>query len=77
VLEISVESYHRPMTHSSSAEPLAAEPADPADLTEAVTSMANTIEQSGVGYPAELNFTLGPLRHDLDQETSQIDGMCA
>jgi hypothetical protein len=64
------------MTHSSSAEPLAAEPADPADLTKAVTSMADTIEQSGVGYPAELN-SLGPLRHDLDQETSQIDGMCA
>jgi hypothetical protein len=56
---------------------LTAEPAAPADLTKAVKSMANTIEQLGVGYLAGLNSALGPLRNELDSEISQINGMCA
>ena len=55
---------------------LTAEPAAPADLTKSVQSMANTIEQLGVGYLAGLNSALGPLRNELDSEISQINGMC-
>ena len=55
---------------------LAAEPAAPADLTKAVTSMANTIEQLGVGYLAGLNSTLDPLRQELNSEIAQINGVC-
>ena len=56
---------------------LTAEPAAPADLAKAVKSMANTIEQLGVGYLAGLNSTLGPLRNELDSQIAQINGMCA
>lgn len=55
---------------------LADEPAAPADLTKAVKSMASTIEQLGAGYLAGLDSTLGPLRHDLDAEITQINGLC-
>ena len=55
---------------------LTAEPAAPADLAKAVESMANTIEQLGVGYLAGLNSTLGPLRNELDSQIAQINGMC-
>jgi hypothetical protein len=55
---------------------LAAEPAAPADLAKAVSSMANTIEELGVGYLAGLNSTLDPLRHDLDSEISSINNLC-
>lgn len=55
---------------------LAAEPAAPTDLTTAVKSMANTIEQLGIGYLAGLNSALGPLRNELDSQISQINGMC-
>lgn len=55
---------------------LTAEPAAPAGLAKAVKSMANTLEELGIGYLAGLNSTLGPLRNALDSEISQINGMC-
>jgi hypothetical protein len=46
---------------------VATQPATSADLAQAVNSMANTIEQLGVGYLAgATNIVLDPLRHDLD-----------
>lgn len=55
---------------------LTAEPAAPAGLAKAVKSMANTLEELGIGYLAGLNSALGPLRNALDSEISQINGMC-
>jgi len=56
---------------------VAAQPATPADLAQAVNSMANTIEQLGVGYlGAASNIVLDPLRHDLDSQIAQIDNLC-
>jgi hypothetical protein len=55
---------------------LASEPAAPADLAKAVTSMANTLEELGVGYLGELNSSLDTLRHDLDTEIAQINTLC-
>jgi hypothetical protein len=56
---------------------VAALPATPADLAQAVNSMANTIEQLGVGYlEAASNIVLDPLRHDLDSQVAQINELC-
>ena len=56
---------------------LAAQPATPAELAQAVNSMANTIEQLGVGYlEAATNIVLDPLRHDLDSQVTRIDNLC-
>jgi hypothetical protein len=56
---------------------LAAEPATPADLAKAVTSMSNTIEQLGVNYLAGADSTMqNPLRKDLDGEITQLNGLC-
>lgn len=56
---------------------VAAQPATPADLTQAVNSMANTLEQLGVGYlEAASNIVLDPLRHDLDSQVAQINKLC-
>jgi hypothetical protein len=56
---------------------VAAQPATPADLAQAVNSMANTIEQLGIGYlEAAGNIVLDPLRHDLDSQVTQINKMC-
>jgi len=56
---------------------LAAEPATPADLAQAVNSMGMTIEQLGVGYlEAASNIVLDPLRHDLDSQIAQINKLC-
>jgi len=56
---------------------VAAQPATPADLAQAVNSMATTIEQLGVGYlEAATNIVLDPLRHDLDSQIAQINKMC-
>jgi hypothetical protein len=56
---------------------LAAQPATPAELAQAVNSMANTIEQLGIGYlEAATNIVLDPLRHDLDSQVRQIDNLC-
>ena len=56
---------------------VATQPATPADLAQAVNSMANTIEQLGVGYLAgATNIVLDPLRSDLDSQVKQINGLC-
>jgi len=59
-------------------ETLAAEPAAPADLAKAVTSVANTLERMGVTYLARTGTpaVIGPLKHDLDSEGAQIDKLC-
>jgi hypothetical protein len=54
-----------------------AQPATPADLAQAANSMANTLEQLGVGYlEAASNIVLDPLRHDLDSQVAQINKLC-
>ncbi|MDT5342799.1 MAG: hypothetical protein QOE52_1983 [Mycobacterium sp.] len=56
---------------------VAAQPATPADLAQAVNSVANTIEQLGVGYlEGANNIVLDPLRHDLDSQVEQINKLC-
>jgi hypothetical protein len=55
---------------------LGAEPAASEDLSKAVSLMATTTEELGVGYLAGLNSTLDPLRHNLDSEISQINNLC-
>lgn len=57
---------------------LAANTGAPADLTKTVDAMANTIQQLGVNYLAGAsNEVQDPLRHDLDNEISQLNQMCA
>jgi hypothetical protein len=52
--------------------------AAPADLTNAVHSFANTIEQLGINYLIQAgNAVQDPLRHDLDSQITQIDKLCA
>lgn len=56
---------------------IAAEPAIPADLAQAVQSLADTIEQLGVAYlAASTPIVLDPLRHDLDLQVSRINKLC-
>lgn len=59
-------------------ERLAANTAAPADLANAATSLANTIEQLGINYliqaPANVQ---DPVRNDLNNELTQIDKLCA
>jgi hypothetical protein len=56
---------------------VAGQPATPADLAKAVNSMADTIEQLGVGYlEGASNVVLDPLRHDLDSQIAQINKLC-
>jgi len=58
-------------------ERLAREPAAPADLTNAVTSMAITLEDLGINYlsgaPA---FAQDRLRQNLDGQMSDVDRLC-
>jgi hypothetical protein len=52
--------------------------APPADLANAVNSLANTIEQLGVNYLANAGNKLqAPLRKDLDSEIAQLNKLCA
>ena len=54
-----------------------AQPAIPADLAQAVESLADTIEQLGVAYlAASTAIVLDPLRHDLDSHVAQINKLC-
>jgi hypothetical protein len=56
---------------------VAAQPAIPADLAQAVQSLADTIEQLGVAYlAASTPIVLDPLRHDLDSQVTQIKKLC-
>lgn len=54
-----------------------AEPATPAELTEAIKSMSKTLEDLGIGYMAGLNSTLESLRNDLNSGIENIRGLCA
>jgi hypothetical protein len=59
-------------------ERLAANPGAPPDLAQAVNAMANTIEQLGVNYLANVpNEAQVPLRHDVDSEIAQLNKLCA
>lgn len=56
---------------------LAETPATPADLADAVTAMANTLEELGVSYLAgQPNDAQVPLRHNLDDELKRLDELC-
>jgi hypothetical protein len=56
---------------------VAAQPATPEDLTQAVNAMSNTIEQLGVGYlESATSLVLDPLRHDLNSQVEQINSLC-
>jgi hypothetical protein len=59
-------------------ERLAANPATPADLAKAVTSMANTTEDLGVAYlSGAAPFAVDPQRQDLLAEVKQLNQLCA
>ncbi len=56
---------------------VAAQPATPPDLAQAVNSMGTTIEQLGVGYlEGATDLVLDPLRHDLESQIAQINKLC-
>ncbi len=56
---------------------LATEPATPADLAKAASSMSQTIEQLGANYLAAADNSLqDPLRKDLDGEIKQLNDIC-
>lgn len=56
---------------------LAANPRSPADLGQALSSLATTIEQLGVNYLAGVpNTVQDPLRHDLNSEITQLNKLC-
>ena len=58
-------------------ERLAANTAAPADLTNAVNSMANTSQQLGINYLTEPTSAVqDPLLNDLNSEFTQIDKLC-
>lgn len=57
---------------------LAANTAAPTDITDAVNSFANTIEQLGTNYLIGAGpEAQDPLRKDLDSGVAQIDKLCA
>ncbi|WP_343577544.1 hypothetical protein [Mycobacterium sp.] len=57
---------------------LATNTAAPADLTNAVTSFANTIEQLGINYLMGAGAEVqDPLRQDLDSQIGKLSKMCA
>ena len=59
-------------------ETVAAEPAAPADLTKAVTSMADTLDKLGFAFLLMSNETVkAPLLQTLNSQTSQINKICA
>jgi hypothetical protein len=59
-------------------ERLAANTGAPSDLTNAATSLADTVEQLGINYliqaPANVQ---DPVRNQLNNEFAQLDKMCA
>ena len=59
-------------------ETLAAEPATPADLAKAVTSMATTLQKMGINTLARTGnqAVQAQLKHDLDTEGAQVAGLC-
>ena len=58
-------------------ERLTREPATPADLTKAVTSMAATLEDLGINYRANAPaFTQDQLRQNLDGQMLDVERLC-
>jgi hypothetical protein len=59
-------------------ETLAAEPATPADLAKAVTSMATTLQQMGINYLARTGNkpAMDSLQHELESKGAQVVGLC-
>jgi hypothetical protein len=58
-------------------ERIAANSAAPADLANAATSMANTIEQLGINYLTDAApDAQAPIRKDLDAEITQVAKLC-
>src|SRR3984893_8047760 len=56
---------------------VAAQPATPSDRAQAVNTMADTIEQLGVGYlEAASDIVLARLRHELNSQVTQINKLC-
>jgi len=57
---------------------LAAEPATPADLAKAISSVANTLQRMGINYLArnETPAVMGPLKHDLDAGGVEVGKLC-
>ncbi|HEU0190838.1 MAG TPA: hypothetical protein VFR17_06145 [Mycobacterium sp.] len=56
---------------------LADEPATPANLAKAIHSMANTLEQMGLGYIArEDSAVIEALRVDLGAEIHEVNSLC-
>lgn len=56
---------------------LAREPATSADLTVAVNSMANTLEDLSISYLAMSESGQDSLRNDLDAQMQHVDELCA
>ncbi|HYB36495.1 MAG TPA: hypothetical protein VEF72_12475 [Mycobacterium sp.] len=55
---------------------LAAEPAAPSDLANAVRALANSYEEFGIrALNNEPNSGLDALRHDIDADIAKIDGL--
>jgi hypothetical protein len=51
--------------------------AAPADLANAATSFANTVEQLGINYLIQAGAGVqDPLRHDLDSQITQLNKLC-
>jgi hypothetical protein len=56
---------------------LASQPAAPADLTKAIDSLATTLEDLAVNYLAGVPaLTQDQLRHNLDAQLVDVDGLC-
>jgi len=56
---------------------LASEPATPPGLTNAVTSMATSLEDLGINYLADAPaFTQDQLRHNLDGQMLDVERLC-
>lgn len=55
---------------------LVAEPAAPTELTQAVDSTANTLQQLSIGYLAGDDSTLDPLRQEFHSQVEQVEGLC-
>lgn len=56
---------------------LAREPATPADLANAVNSLATTLQDLGINYLADVpGFVQDQVRRNLDRQLDEVDGLC-
>lgn len=57
---------------------LSAEPATPDDLSKALNTMADTLEELGINYLAGASYLVqDPLRDDLNMQIAQVDKLCS